>query len=623
MKTFGANVTKHGVDFQVWAPEARVELLLLDESSRELRFPMASDDGIHSVSVSSAQPGMRYQFQLGTNRYPDPYTRFQPEGPHGASLIIDPKSHQWQDLEWRGIHLDGQVFYELHVGAFTEQGTFDAAIERLPWLRSLGITTIELMPIAEFPGRFNWGYDGVNLFAPYHGYGSYNALKRFVDAAHRLELGVILDVVYNHLGPTGNYLPCFSPHYFATDLQNEWGTPFNVDGPHREYVRRYLIENACYWVSEFHLDGLRLDATTNIPDKSDTHILAEIVDAVRTTAAPRGVLIVAEDEQQQSSRLLPRERGGFGFDAMWNDDFHHSAQVALQGKRQAYFYDYRGAPQEFISSAKRGFLFQGEVYRWQKQPRGQRLRRDATACISFIDNHDQIANTLRGLRSTSNGSAAKLRALTAFWLLMPQTPMFFMGQEFGAKTPFYYFADQSELKAEVMHGRGEFLKQFPWMNTPAAQMALLDPTSESTFINSKLAWQDYANNTESILLHRDLLQLRREDAVIRDLGKASLDGAVLSEHAFLLRWFNDAHGDRILIVNLGGDIDLDPNPEPLLAPSQSHYWSLLFSSARIEYGGNGVEFPETEVGWSLPAESAILLCERSTFSALDPDVSPA
>lgn len=619
-ESFGAFVTREGIDFKVWAPStAQVDVIVHGETP--LQIPMrAMGNGVFCAQIAKLKASIEYQFQIDGQRYPDPYSRFQPHGPHGPSMAVDTRAYGWRDRDWRGISLQGQIIYELHVGTFTKEGTFDAAAEKLRWLREMGITAVEVMPIAEFPGRFNWGYDGVNLFAPFHGYGDYEAFKRFVDAAHREKIGVILDVVYNHLGPDGNYLGMFSPNYFNKEHHNDWGLPFNVDGEDSEFVRLYLLDNARYWVREFHLDGLRLDASGHIPDKSKPHILMELEEQIRAVASPRSIVLIAEDEQQPGSRLLPQDRGGFGLDAMWNDDFHHSAQVALRGRRHAYLNDHRGVAQEFVSGAKYGFLFQGQFYFWQKQPRGQRMRASAMACVNFIDNHDQIANSLYGLRSHHGTSAAKYRALTALLLLGPQTPMIFMGQEFGAATRFLYFADhQDPLRAAVINGRNEFLAQFDGIATADAVSILADPADPRTFERSKLSWGEDARDAAIVALHRDLIRLRREDPVIRLQDAKALDGAVLSEHAFVLRWFNDEYGDRLLVVNFGADLTYEPGPEPLIAPSLDRFWSIEWSSARIAYGGGGVESPESEDGWRIPGETAILLRERPISDALTLD----
>jgi len=613
---FGATVVKGGVAFKVWAPAAaRVEIVIL--SPRAIVVPMnRTDDGVHSALAADVRPGARYKFRITGQEYPDPYSRYQPEGPHGPSMVIDPHAFVWHDTGWQGATLKGQVVYEMHIGAFTTDGTFDAAIERLDWLNSIGVTLIEIMPIAEFPGRFNWGYDGVDLFAPYHGYGDHEALKRFVDAAHQVGLAVILDVVYNHIGPSGNYLSAFSSSYLSTIHQNDWGLPFNVDGEGSRYVRQFLLDNACYWVREFHLDGLRLDATTNVPDSSAKHVLAELVENVRELARPKTIVIIAEDEQQQATRLLPQSRGGFDFDALWNDDLHHSIHVALTGRRDAYFHDYSGRAQEFVSSIKYGFLFQGQWYHWQRQPRGERASVPAAAHVAFIDNHDQVANSLRGQRAHQLSSPAKHRALTALVLLSPQTPMLFMGQEFAASTPFLFFADHDgDLLQGIIKGRAEFLRQFPQLASSSIAAMLDSPADAATFTRSKLNWKEAQapQNQAAVDLHRDLLRLRREDTVIREQDSRRIDGAVLSESAFVVRWFGETT-DRLLLVNLGADLVLHPGPEPLLAPSQSCVWSSLFSSAHTRYGGNGIEFPETDSGWMIPSETAILLREQPLLS---------
>jgi maltooligosyltrehalose trehalohydrolase len=614
-KDFGATVIDGGVAFQVWAPAAaRVDVVIYDQGARAIEMDRTRD-GVYAA-VADVGVGARYKYRIGGKDYADPYSRCQPEGPEGPSVVVDRSAFKWRDSEWRGAKIEGQVIYEIHIGAFTPEGTFDAAIEKLAWLKSIGITLIEIMPIAEFPGRFNWGYDAVNLFAPFHGYGDYEALKRFVDAAHQHQIAVILDVVYNHVGPSGNYLSVFAPGYFSPIHRNDWGVPFNVDGPDCAFIRRFLVDNACYWIEEFHLDGLRLDATTNIPDCGPRHILAELVEKARAVARPKEIVIIAEDEQQQASRLLPQSQGGFDFDALWNDDFHHSAHVALTGRRGAYYLDYVGRPQEFISSLKYGFLFQGQWYHWQKQPRGERASVSGASHIVFIDNHDQVANSAKGQRTHHLTSPAKYRALTTLLMLVPQTPMLFMGQEFEASTPFLFFADHAgELLDAIAQGRRDFLTQFPSLAAASVAHRLAGPADTATFRRSKLNWDESVSNTAAVQLHRDLISLRAKDPVIHSQNCQSIDGAVLSETAFAIRWFG-RDSDRLLLVNLGADVRLQPGPEPLLAPSSRACWSLMFSSERFDYGGNGVEFPETDSGWMIPAESAVLLGEQSIMAAL-------
>jgi maltooligosyltrehalose trehalohydrolase len=607
MTSLGATLQGTCCQFRVWAPAAQEVMVEVYGQPVERTPLLPVGDGYFAAERADLHAGQRYRYVLDGVALPDPCSRFQPEGPHGPSEIVDPRAYRWRDEGWRGIGLNGLVLYEIHVGTFTAQGTFAAAATRLSHLRSLGVTAVEIMPIAECPGRFNWGYDGVAWFAPSHNYGPYEGLKGFVDAAHAAGLGVILDVVYNHFGPDGNYTRSFSPHYLGARA-TEWGEAINYDGEHCAPVRELVIANACEWIRDFHLDGLRLDATQSICDSSPSHVLAELTAAARAAAAPRRIIVIAEDETQRASKLLPVSDGGLGLDALWNDDFHHAARVAATGRREAYYHDYFGTPQEFISSAKRGFLYQGQYYPWQKQPRGEPMRSPASRCVSYLQNHDQVANSSSGLRLHQISSPALCRALTALQLLGPQTPLLFMGQEFHASAPFLFFADHQEpLRTQVRDGRGEFLTQFASLAGGDGRAALTDPGEEATFLRSKLDWSECTEQNPALRLHRELLLLRRLDPVIRGQGYQGFDGAVLGERAFLLRWFNGAGGDRMLIVNLGDDIRERPLPEPLLAPPAGTNWALLWSSEHVRYGGSGAVFQDPAQGWLLPGQCAMLL----------------
>jgi maltooligosyltrehalose trehalohydrolase len=616
----GARLTPSGVHFRVWAPDShQVQVIFAGESRSPLTLTL-EPDGYFSGVADGAGPGLLYRYRLnGKAEYPDPYSRYQPQGPHGPSMVVDPDTYRWKDADWAGLQMKGQVLYELHVGAFTREGTFDAAARALHHLVDLGVTCVELLPVAEFPGRFNWGYDGVDLYAPHHGYGDYDALKRFVDAAHALKLGVILDVVYNHLGGDGNYLACFSKDYFTDRYPNEWGDAINFDGPSSAPVREFFIENAVYWIREFHLDGLRLDATQSIYDASRPHVIACIVERARKAAAPRSIIIIGENEPQRAEMLGPADDAdGLGLDGLWNDDFHHSVRVALTGQHDGYFHDHRGRAQEFVSAAKHGFLFQGQRYSWQKKARGSpTFGYPAWSFVNYTQNHDQVANTLYGARLHQLTSPGRLRALTALHLLAPQTPLLFMGQEFSASTPFAFFADhEGELAEQVRKGRGEFISQFVRYATPAAQECLLDPTSPDTFNRSKLDFTERETHRATLDLYRDLLRLRREDPVISKQDRDAFDGAVLSERAFLLRWFDADHGDRLLVVNAGDEVDLAPGPEPLLAPPRAASWEVAWNSDDPRYGALGAVAPCDEAGcWRLSAESAVLLRSRPLPSA--------
>ena len=606
--TLGAQVESVGVRFRVWAPKrARVDVVL-EEDGRS--FPLLKDEaGYFAGLVPIASAGMRYRYRLDNgDAYPDPCSRYQPEGPHGPSLIVDPSLYEWRTKEWSGVRMPGQVIYELHVGTFTREGTLDAVIAELDELKDCGVTLIELMPLAEFPGRWNWGYDGVDLFAPAHVYGDPHALRRVVDAAHERGIGVILDVVYNHFGPDGNYLPVFSDQYLTDRHPNEWGQAINYDGPGSPGVRDFVVENACYWISEFRLDGLRLDAVHAIYDDSSRHVLADISQQTRAAAGARPIVLIAECESQLIKTVRPVEEGGWGLDAVWSDDFHHICRVAMTGRSEAYFTDYRGTAQELLSVIKRGFVFQGQRYHWQKKPRGTVVKDEpAHAFVFYLQNHDQVANHLHGDRIHAVVPPARYRALIALTLLAPETPMLFMGQEFGASNPFLFFADHhSDLAAKVYEGRKKFLAEFPEYATPEAQEAVPDPADVSTFEQSRLDLSERRRHAPIYRLHRDLLRLRREDHVLARQDRWALDGATLAPHALVLRYSAPNDDDRLLVVNLGADLNAVPAPEPLLAPVEGGSWILQWSSEHPRYGGAGIINPLTDRGWYVPAASATL-----------------
>ncbi len=407
---------------------------------------------------------------------------------------------------------------------------------------------------------------------------------------------MILDVVYNHIGPDGNYLGQFTDTFFTKKYANDWGDALNFDGDQCGSVREYFIANAHYWIDEFHLDGLRLDATQQILDDSQVHVMAEIVRAVHEAAGGRATLIVAENEAQEVKVMRPTEQGGYGIDAMWNDDFHHSAMVAMTGRNEAYYTDYRGTPQEFISAVKWGFLFQGQYYHWQKTRRGTpALDMPPARFVTFIQNHDQVANSGNGLRCHCLTSPGRYKAMTALWLLAPGTPMLFQGQEFAASSPFVFFADHHpELAALVRRGRWDFLAQFRSIAAAGGKTGLPDPHDPAAFECCKLDFAERQTNRKYYDLHRDLLRLRREDPVFAAQRPRGVDGAVLGPHALVLRYFSDDGQDRLLLVNLGRDLHLAPASEPLLAPPAGQRWLLRWSSEDPRYGGCGTAPPDTD-----------------------------
>ena len=601
---------------RVWAP-ARQRVSVAHGANLERSAPLAAEkesEGIFSGVVDGLTTGGRYALRLDDDPhpYPDPASRFQPEGPHGPSELVDSTTFAWTDGAWKGIAPRGSVLYEMHVGTFTPEGTYAAAAERLPMLADVGVTVIEMMPVAEFAGRFGWGYDGVDLWAPTHLYGRPDDLRRFVDRAHALGLGVILDVVYNHFGPDGNYLTQFSNTYFSDKYENERGEPINFDGPGSAGVRQLCIENAGYWIEEFHFDGLRLDATQQIFDASPDHLVAAVGRRVRAAAGVRGTLLVAENEPQETRMVRAPEAGGYGLDALWNDDFHHSARVALTGHNEAYYSDYRGTPQEILSAVKWGYLYQGQRYAWQKQRRGTpALDLPASAFVTFLENHDQVANSVRGERLTTLASPGMLRAMTAVVLLGPATPLLFQGQEWGSTRPFVYFADHKpELAKAVERGRRKFLAQFPSCATDAAQAQIRTPHEEATFTACKLDWGQRERNRGWLALHRDLLRLRREDQAFAHGDCSCIHGAVIDRDALVLR-FACPTGDRLLIVNLGRDLSLGAVAEPLLAPPYRHRWRTLWSSEDPQYGGQGTGPVESDAGFNFPGRAAVVLAPEA------------
>ena len=598
-----------GVHFRVWAPDAGSLSLVLERDGQQRDVPLARQEhGYYAVLAADADAGTRYWYRVDGGLLPDPASRWQPDGPFAASEVVDPKRFAWTVPESPGLSIRGQVVYEMHIGTFTPEGTWRSAISKLPLLARTGVTVLEIMPVAEFPGRFGWGYDGVFPFAPTRLYGAPDDFRAFVDAAHAQGLGVILDVVYNHLGPDGCVFARYASDYFAPD-SNEWGDALNFDGPNAGPVREFFSSNAAHWIDEYRLDGLRLDATQSLQDRSTDHILALIARTARSAARGRRILLIAENERQESRLARPQGEGGYGLDALCNDDFHHSAAVALTGRREAFFSDHRGAPQEFISAAKRGYLFQGQRYAWQQQKRGSRTDGlDPATFVNFIENHDQLANSADGSRLHTRTSPGRYRAMTAMLLLMPGTPMLFQGQEFAASAPFLYFADHhAELAAAVQKGRAEFMSQFPSLAAAAMRGRLPVPHDPRTFQRSVLDWDEYERHATDRQLHEDLLALRRRDAGFSVQRAGAVDGAVLAPEALVLRYLADRPGDeRLLCVNLGSDLEAASFPEPLVAPPDGRTWRVRWSSEDPRYGGTGTPEVVGERGWLLPGHAAVV-----------------
>jgi maltooligosyltrehalose trehalohydrolase len=581
------------------------------EGPRAGAVPLEPEPGGYFSGLAEGRgAGDRYRLRLdGGDLLPDPASRFQPEGPHGPSEVVDPGSFPWRVHGWKGLTMKGLAVYELHVGTFSREGSWAGAARRLPELADLGVTAVEVMPVAEVPGRFNWGYDGVDLYAPTRNYGRPDDFRAFVDRAHELGLGVLLDVVYNHLGPDGNYLKRFAPAYFSARV-TEWGEALNYDGPDCGPVRDFMTANAAYWISEYRLDGLRFDATQCIFDGSEESIFSAFSRAARRAAGARSIVLFSESETQEARFVAPRERGGYGFDGLWNDDYHHALRVALTGRREAYYQDYRGSAAELATCVKKGYLYQGQHYSWQGKRRGTPTHgAPPEAFVAYLENHDQVANsTPQGRRLVEECAAGPLRAATALLLLGPATPLLFQGQEDGSGVPFVFFADHNpQLAALVSKGRRDFMAQFPCMAGDAARAAVPDPSDRAAFERCLAeTGRDDAKSRAWRALHKDLLALRREDRVLSAPAPGSVDAAALGPRALCLRWFSPDAADRLLTVNLGDDLPLDCLSEPLLASPPGMRWEDLWASEDPRYGGDGTP-PFDERRWRLAAGVARLL----------------
>jgi maltooligosyltrehalose trehalohydrolase len=607
--------------FRIWAPKAReIEVVLEDVAEAKPKFfPLTVESGGYFSGAANSGASTRYRFRVNgaKNFYPDPASRFQPDGPHGSSCIVDPTKFRWHDVDWPGLKLQGQIFYEMHIGTFTREGTWRAAAEQLPELARIGITVIEMMPIAEFPGRFGWGYDGVDLFAPSHLYGTPDDLRGFIDLAHSLGLGVILDVVYNHFGPNGNYLGVYSDDYLLQEKGHDWGDVINFDGPNSRPVREFFGTNSRYWIEEFHFDGYRFDATHAIGDQSEEYIIGAVGRAAREASGSRSIILIAENDLQESKMTQAQNEGGDGVDGMWNDDFHHSAIVALTGEKVGYFSDYSGKPQEFISAAKYGFLYQGQALSWRKVLRGTpTFGIPAETFVCFIENHDQIANTGPGDQPRFHTSPGRYRAITALLLLGPWTPLLFQGEEFGASSPFMFFADVDDaaVRDGIRKGRAKLLAPFLSLSEEETLRSLPSPDDPQTFSRCKLDFSERGKNRQLYNLHIDLLRLRREDSRFRLQSSGAIDGAVLGPASFVLRYFSEKKDDRLLIVNFGEQQILKPAAEPLLAPPSRFRWETLWTSDSPRYGGANSMVLATEEQWLLPAESTVALRPVSIHS---------
>jgi maltooligosyltrehalose trehalohydrolase len=592
--TIGARPEADGVHFRVWAPASdRVDVIVYGPSADSVHGLTREQEGYFSGLVSGLAAGTRYRYRLdGGESYPDPASRAQPDGVHGPSEVIDPGAFRWSDGEWGGQELERLVIYELHVGTFTPGGTFDSAMDTLAQIVDLGATAIEVMPIGNFPGQRNWGYDGVNLFAPAAVYGGPEAFKRLVDRAHRLGLSVILDVVYNHFGPEGNYLPAITGGRFFTDRhRTPWGEAINYDGEDSRPVRDFVFQNALHWFDEYHVDGLRLDATHAIVDDSPKHLLAELAERVHAMPGRRRLLI-AEDDRNERALLLPTEDGGYGLDAVWADDLHHQLRRHVAGDREGYFARYAGTAEDIATTLRQGWWRTGD----HPVPDDDEQEREGTSpagihpkrFVHCIQNHDQTGNRALGERLNHQIPPGAFRASSALLLTSPYTPMLWMGQEWAASSPFQYFTDHPvELGRLVTEGRREEFKLFSAFQDPELREHIPDPQAEETFERSRLKWEERKEGVHAgvLQLYRTLLRLRAEHPALADSAREKFRVEAVGEGAVVLRR-EGPESSVLVVVNFRGEIQLDLQEAELTRP-RGDVWCHLLATEEARFGGDG------------------------------------
>lgn len=586
---FGPIISKDSTTFRLWAPlHDRIGLKLPTDDICEMH---RADDGWFTVAVKGAGPGTTYQFVLpdGTT-VPDPGSRYQPNDVHGPSEVVDLDAYVWRRTDWPGRPWKEMVLYELHIGTFTKQGTFKAVIERLDHLKRLGVTAIQIMPVADFPGSYNWGYDGVLPYAPDSSYGRPQDLMGLIDAAHERDICVFLDVVYNHFGPDGNYIPLYAP-LFSKRHNTTWGNGLNYDGPNCNMVREFIVQNALYWISKYNIDGLRMDAVHAITDDSPEHLLVELARRIREAAIDRHVHLILENENNDSAFLRRDSKGTvLHYTAQWNDDIHHVLHVAATGESFGYYGDYNVRGNELGRALAEGFVFQGEIMPYRGETRGKpSAELPPSAFISFIQNHDQIGNRAQGDRMITYTDPRALKAITAIYLLLPQIPMLFMGEEWGATTPFPFFCDFNEdLNKIVREGRRKELSRLPGFDGDD----IPDPTALSTFLSGQLDWTTLQSDAADDWLgfYQSLLMLRRQqivpllDGAIRSGGTARQEGKTVA-----VQWDMASDAKLSLMANLSPEVGaLIPRIEQaetlfsLGAPvnEQLPSWGVIW---RIEY----------------------------------------
>lgn len=600
---FGAFLNQDGsVCFRLWAPKARRVDLWLENSPRSnsLLALERQDRGWFELTTDAASVGTRYQFQIDENiKVPDPASRFQPSDVHGPSEVIDPQAFEWKDEQWRGRPWEDAVIYELHVGAFSPEGTFRAVAERLDYLRDLGVTAVELMPVADFPGRCNWGYDGVLPFAPDSSYGRPEDLKRLIQTAHEKGLMIFLDVVYNHFGPDGNYLSVYSPQFFTDRHRTPWGDAINFDGPDSRVVRDFFIHNALYWLQEYQFDGLRLDAVHAIADDSEPHILTELAQVVRQKFGSERFVHLILENADNVTRYLHRDPQGRVplYNAQWNDDIHHAVQVLTTGETDGYYSDYMHDPMRHLCRClAEGFAYQGEHSEFHNARRGEpSATLPLSAFISFLQNHDQIGNRAFGERITQLAPERAVKAAMEILLLAPSPPMLFMGEEFGAISPFLFFCDfQDELASAVTNGRRNEFSRFAKFSSAEVREKIPNPNAEQTFIQSRLDWSSLAREPHNSWLqfYRKLLSIRQRKIapLLREKCEPRIERCDEDKRALTINWLF-MNGPVLTVCANLGNADI--------SASSSSQAEQIYSSPKLSQASAQGHLPAWSVVWTL------------------------
>lgn len=615
---YGAELTEEkgrkGTLFRVAAPGKKlVELALKNGNDYQFVAMKNEGDGNFSVFIPDAGAGTRYKFRLdGEMAFPDPYTRHQPDDVHGDSMVVDPLAYEWQDQDWRGLRLCEMIIYELHVGTFTAAGTFEAIIDKLDYLTELGVNTIELLPVGDFPGRRNWGYDGVQYFAPDHVYGGPDGLKRLVDAAHQRGLAVLLDLVFNHWGPDGNYLWSYSRDHFTSRHKTPWGDAPNFDGENRHLMRTYVVQNTLYWMREYHIDGFRLDATFAIIDDSKQHILKEMVQTLQENRrANLPVTVIAEDHRNLAE-LHWHQPEGYGLDGQWVDDFHHTVHCYFTGERDGYYENYQGTLSELVKCFNEGFLYQGEHYKTWDEPRGTRPERlQGHEMVVHIQNHDQVGNRAFGERLNELIDRDSYHLASAIFLLSPFTPLLFMGQEYAARQPFLFFTEHNEeLGRAVTKGRREEFQKFAAFADDRRRSQIPDPQDESTFLTSKLDLSEHqqAPYLYTYRLYHRLLSLIRTRPALAQRALASVH-AFIPAHGIMAAIRGGDGEEFFFIANMSGQeraIELSALSAHYERAARIDWGAPLLSTLSEEFGSGGVRPVLSGEKLTLPARGLFL-----------------